>query len=192
MSTKRRSDTDPRRNDPAPSASSFFVFILGSLAFITLILLLLFFLSMPPKLILSSLSPDRTMKIELWTQGSMGQTWADLIWLNQWKKEHVYKEQGSEVKWSEDVEVVWAKDSRHFFVASTQMVKYIRPNRTDNQYLYLADKSDNGNRLKQQYPAVVLTYDIPKKELRHNLHGAFQPFDRRDLKDVDWVKKLPE
>jgi transposase len=192
MSTKRRSDTDPRRNDPAPSASSFFVFILGSLAFITLILLLLFFLFMPPKLILSSPSPDRTMKIELWTQGSMGQTWADLIWLNQWKKVHVYEEQGSEVKWSEEVEVVWSEDSRRFFVASTQMVKHIRPNLTKNQYLYLADKSDNGNRLKEQYPAVVLTYDIPKKELRHNLHGTLRPFDRRDLKGIDWVKKLPD
>jgi hypothetical protein len=132
------------------------------------------------------------MKIELWTDGSLGSTWADLIWLNQWKKEHVYKEQGSEVKWSEDVEVVWAKDSRRFFVASTQMVGYVRPSIADNQYLYLTDKSDSGNNLKRQYPAVVLTYDILKKELRHNLHGALWPFDRRDLKGVDWVKKLPE
>jgi hypothetical protein len=192
MSTKRRSDTDPRRNDPAPSASSFFVFILGSLASITLILIFVFFLFIHPQLILSSLSPDRTMKIELWTDGSLGSTWADLIWLNQWKKEHVYKEQGSEVKWSEDVEVVWAKDSRRFFVASTQMVGYVRPSIADNQYLYLTDKSDGGNNLKRQYSAVVLTYDIPKKELRHNLHGGLRPFDRRDLKGVDWVKKLPE
>jgi hypothetical protein len=189
MSTKRRSDTDPRRNDPAPSAISFFTFIIGSLVCVTL---MLFFFFMPPRLILSSPSPDRTMKVELWTQGSMGPTWADLIWLNQWKKEHVYKEGGDEVRWSKDVEVVWSRDSRRFFVASTHMVSSVPSALTNNKYLYLTDKSDNGNSLKQQYPAVVLTYDIPKKELRHNLYNGLRPFDRRDLKGVDWVKKLPE
>jgi hypothetical protein len=32
----------------------------------------------------------------------MGGTWADLIWLNQWKKEHVYSEASDELILSED------------------------------------------------------------------------------------------
>jgi hypothetical protein len=187
MSTKRKMNPEMRKDEIN-------FFSEACLPFLVVVFCLVagFFILAPPRLILSSPSPDRTMKIELWTQGFMGPTWADLIWLNQWKKEHVYKEGGDEVRWSKDVEVVWSRDSRRFFVASTHMVSSVPSALTNNKYLYLTDKSDNGNSLKQQYPAVVLTYDIPKKELRHNLYNGLRPFDRRDLKGVDWVKKLPE
>jgi hypothetical protein len=188
MATKRRRDDDQRRNADDWSLKS----VLLVLLLLILCCGLILFLLAPPRLILSAPSPDQTMKLELWTQGFMGPTWADLIWTHEWKKENVYREGGDEVQWSKDTEVVWSKDSQRFFVASAQMIGVVSPRFRDNQYLYLTTKSDYEEDWQRQYPAVVLTYNISNKELRHNLYRGLRPFDRRDLKGIDWMQKLPE
>jgi hypothetical protein len=191
MSTKRKSDADRMKaQDYGPMKAL-------SLLFLTLLTLgmglgLMLFLIAPPRLVVRSESPDRAMRLELWKTGFMGPTWADLIWQNQWKKENVYREGGDEVIWSKDTEVVWSKDSQRFFVASAHMVTYVRPALRDNPYLYLTHEKLYGKNWQGKYPAVVLTYNIPAKALRHNLYTGLQPFDRRDLQGVDWTQKLPE
>jgi hypothetical protein len=72
------------------------------------------------------------------------------------------------------------------------MVGSVRPALRDNPYLYLTHETGYSQSWQQKYPAVVLTYDIPAKALRYNPHTGLQPFDRRDLKGVDWMQKLPE
>jgi hypothetical protein len=188
MSTKRKDHGNRKNNDLNSLIQSSLLLALALLICFGVV----FLIFAPSRLILSSLSPDQTMKLELRTQGFMGRTWADLIWTQEWKKENIYGEGGDEVKWSKDTEVVWANNSQRFFVASAQMIGVVSPRLRDNQYLYLTNKSNYGKHWQRQYPAVVLTYDIPKKELRHNLYGGLQPFDRRDLKGIDWMQKLPE
>jgi hypothetical protein len=188
MSTKRKSDADRRKS----SDSSFMKVLLVSFLLLPILGVLILFLLAPPRLVFSRVAPNQTMRVELWTQGFMGGTWADLIWLNQWKKERVYSEASDEVIWSEDTEIIWSKDSQRFFVASARMIGVVSPRFRDNQYLYLTTKSDYEEDWQRQYPAVVLTYNISNKELRHNLYGGLRPFDRRDLKGIDWMQKLPE
>jgi hypothetical protein len=187
--TKRNPKSEyQQRKDDIAFAKWFVMMILGLLVCCGLLI----FSLAPPRLVLKSPSPDQTMRIELWTQGFFGRTWADLIWQNQWKKEHVYDEEGNEVIWSKDAEVIWSKDSRQFFIASISMIGRVHPHLLDNQYLYLASKTDCDKDCARKYPAVVLTYDIAKKELRHNLHRIETTFDRRDLQGTDWTRELPK
>jgi hypothetical protein len=189
MSTKRNPKSIEEQRKDNIAFAKWFVATVASLA----LCLLLFIMSLaPPRLVVKSPSPDQTMRLELWTQGFFGRTWADLIWQNQWKKVHVYNEEGNEVVWTKDTEVIWSKDSRHFFLASTAMYKYVHPHLGNNQYLYLTNQTDCSKDCQGKYPAIVLSYDISKRELKHNLHRILQPVDRRDLQRIDWTRAIPK
>jgi hypothetical protein len=126
----------------------------------------------PTRLINSSISPDRSVKVEVFSQGSLGMNWVDLITLDRFwgKKTTIYSMGGDETIFAKDMQVFWSKDSSRFLAVSEK-----------TRHLRQKAKLISGENL-------ILMYDIASKKLFHNLIFPLTEnrFNKDEIKQVKW------
>jgi hypothetical protein len=122
----------------------------------------------PTTMISSTVSPNRSMKVEFFSQGSLGKSWVDLITLDRFwnKKIEIYSESGDELIFPKDLQVFWSEDSSTFLAISKT---------TD--YIWLRG---------EERDAARLMYNIASKKLAHNLYATHNYFHKGDIKQVKW------
>jgi hypothetical protein len=130
----------------------------------------------PTTMISSTVSPDRSMKVEFFSQGSLGRSWVDLITLDGFwnKKTEVYSEAGDELIFPKDLQVFWSEDSSTFLAISKT---------TD--YIWLIREERDTVRLTSG-ESLMLMYNISSKKLIHNLYATRNHFHKDDIKQVKW------
>jgi hypothetical protein len=130
----------------------------------------------PTKLISSSASPDLSMKVEFFTQGSLGRSWVNLIILDKLseKKTEIYSMGGDEVIFPKDLQVFWNEDSSTFLAVSEK---------TDITHL----KSGQNAKLSSG-KNLVLMYNAKSRKLLHNLYFPRENngLYKDDIKQVNW------
>jgi hypothetical protein len=130
----------------------------------------------PTIMISSTVSPDRSMKVEFFSQGSLGRSWVDLITLDKFRntKTEVYSEAGDELIFPKDLQVFWSEDSSAFLAISKT---------TD--YIWLRGAERDAAKLASG-ESLMLMYNIPSKKLVHNLYTTHNYFYKDDIRKVKW------
>jgi hypothetical protein len=147
-----------------------------SMVAIYLIIILLVNRLVPTTMISSTVSPDQSMKVEFFSQGSLGRSWVDLITLDRFwnKKIEIYSESGDELIFPKDLQVFWSEDSSTFLAISKT---------TD--YIWLRGEERDAARLTSG-ESLMLMYNIASKKLVHNLYATRNYFHEGDIKQIKW------
>jgi hypothetical protein len=131
-----------------------------------------------PARIISSTSPNRSIKVDFITHGSLGMTSIDLItpdgyWNN---KTEIYSIGGDEVIFPKDLQVFWSEDSSVFLATSKQDIII-----TSELKEKAKAKLNSGDNL-------VLIYNVENKKMSHNLNFPRPKFRlyKDDIKKIKW------